>query len=175
MKLFLFLLAPALLLSNAHGQLPETFKTGPVFAEFGPAADIKGAMPIADGAVFRHAFDVSKKAEPEMANRAMESAARFVNMHVRAGAARENVTVALVIHGPATADAMKKKDAEADAPTARLIAALVEEGHRIIVCGQSAESQGFSSDDLLPGAEMALSAMTAHALLQQDGYTLNPF
>ena len=29
--------------------------------------------------------------------------------------------------------------------------------------------------DLLPGVEMSLSAMTAHALLQQDGYTLNPF
>jgi len=27
----------------------------------------------------------------------------------------------------------------------------------------------------LPGVTMALSAMTAHALLQQDGYTLNPF
>jgi len=28
---------------------------------------------------------------------------------------------------------------------------------------------------LLPGVEMALSAMTAHAILQQEGYTLNPF
>jgi len=28
---------------------------------------------------------------------------------------------------------------------------------------------------LAPGVEMTLSAMTAHALLQQDGYTMNPF
>jgi hypothetical protein len=28
---------------------------------------------------------------------------------------------------------------------------------------------------ILPGVEMALSAMTAHALLLQQGYTLNPF
>jgi len=33
----------------------------------------------------------------------------------------------------------------------------------------------FEGVDLLPNVEMALSAMTAHALLQQDGYTLNPF
>jgi len=30
-------------------------------------------------------------------------------------------------------------------------------------------------DDLLPGVERVLSAMTLHALLQQQGYTLNPF
>tara|TARA_Y100000588_G_scaffold170524_1_gene184375 strand:+ start:507 stop:614 length:108 start_codon:yes stop_codon:yes gene_type:complete len=28
---------------------------------------------------------------------------------------------------------------------------------------------------LIPGVQMALSAMTAHAQLQQQGYTLNPF
>ena len=32
-----------------------------------------------------------------------------------------------------------------------------------------------TNDDLLPGVELALSAMTMHALLQQKGYTLNPF
>jgi hypothetical protein len=32
-----------------------------------------------------------------------------------------------------------------------------------------------ATDDLLPGVEMALSAMTAHALLQNSGFTLNPF
>lgn len=46
---------------------------------------------------------------------------------------------------------------------------------RVILCGQSAAASGIERVDLLPGVEMALSAMTAHALLQQDGYTLNPF
>ena len=30
-------------------------------------------------------------------------------------------------------------------------------------------------NQLIKGAQMSLSAMTAHALLQQDGYTTNPF
>jgi intracellular sulfur oxidation DsrE/DsrF family protein len=47
---------------------------------------------------------------------------------------------------------------------------------RIILCGQSAAGLGLDETaDLLPGVEVALSAMTAHALLQQDGYTVNPF
>lgn len=56
-----------------------------------------------------------------------------------------------------------------------LIAALIDHGVRIIVCGQSAAYYDVRTDDLLPDVEMALSAMTAHALLQQQGYTLNPF
>jgi hypothetical protein len=30
-------------------------------------------------------------------------------------------------------------------------------------------------EDLLPGVTIGLSAMSTHALLQQQGYTLNPF
>jgi intracellular sulfur oxidation DsrE/DsrF family protein len=43
------------------------------------------------------------------------------------------------------------------------------------VCGQSAAFNDVTNEDLLPGVHMALSAMTAHAQLQQEGYTLNPF
>ena len=45
----------------------------------------------------------------------------------------------------------------------------------IQLCGQTAVARDISADDLLPGVTMALSAMTAHAQLQQAGYTLNPF
>ncbi|HCE21170.1 MAG TPA: hypothetical protein DF282_01490, partial [Hyphomonas sp.] len=46
---------------------------------------------------------------------------------------------------------------------------------RIILCGQTAAYRDIEKSDLLPGVEIALSAMTAHAKLQQDGYSLNPF
>ena len=52
---------------------------------------------------------------------------------------------------------------------------MTDQGVRFIVCGQSAAGQGVAKSELLPGVEMALSAMTAHALLQQQGYTVNPF
>ena len=36
-------------------------------------------------------------------------------------------------------------------------------------------AHGVAKADLIPGVELALSAMTAHAQLQQAGYTVNPF
>jgi intracellular sulfur oxidation DsrE/DsrF family protein len=56
-----------------------------------------------------------------------------------------------------------------------LVRDLLDEGVRVILCGQSAAAHGITQADLIPGVEMALSAMTAHALLQQAGYSVNPF
>ena len=91
-------------------------------------------------------------------------------MHARAGVDPERIEVAVVVHGSAVHDVSGDDSGSAD-----LVAALVDHGVRIIVCGQSATYYEVGTDDLLPGVEMALSAMTAHALLQQQGYTLNPF
>jgi intracellular sulfur oxidation DsrE/DsrF family protein len=52
---------------------------------------------------------------------------------------------------------------------------MLDHGVRFIVCGQSASVYNVAKDDLVPGVEMNLSAMTAHAQLQQQGYTVNPF
>ena len=45
----------------------------------------------------------------------------------------------------------------------------------VYLCGQSAAAYGIDKGDLIPGVEMALSAMTAHAVLSAEGYSLNPF
>jgi intracellular sulfur oxidation DsrE/DsrF family protein len=52
---------------------------------------------------------------------------------------------------------------------------MLDQGVRFILCGQSGAAYGIRQEDLIPGVETALSAMTAHALLQQRGYTVNPF
>jgi intracellular sulfur oxidation DsrE/DsrF family protein len=46
---------------------------------------------------------------------------------------------------------------------------------RIVLCGQAAAAYEIDIKQLVEGVEIELSAMTAHALLQQDGYTINPF
>jgi len=56
-----------------------------------------------------------------------------------------------------------------------LIKELTENGVEIYLCGQSAAYYGIEKKDLLPNVRMALSAMTAHAILQQKDYTVNPF
>ena len=83
----------------------------------------------------------------------------------------EDIHLAIVVHGGAIHDV----STERAGPNADLVAALVEHGVRFYVCGQSAAWYDVSSEDLLPGVDLALSAMTMHALLQADGYSLNPF
>jgi intracellular sulfur oxidation DsrE/DsrF family protein len=96
-------------------------------------------------------------------------------MHALAGVPDAYVSVAIVVHGPAAMDLVNEAKRGGPNPNAPLIAELVAAGASIQLCGQTAAARGITQDDLLPGVTLSLSAMTAHALLQQDGYTLNPF
>ncbi len=149
---------------------PEDFKKGPLIEGFGPVADVPGAS-VEAGTVFKVAFDVADAADPGEINRRLESASRFLNMHVAAGVPAENIDIAIIVHGPAALD-LVRSDTNANAD---LIAALIEVGVTIELCGQTAAYRDIVAEDLLPGVTLSLSAMTSHALLQQDGYTLNPF
>jgi len=157
-------------LMSAQAYAQSGFGKGPVIEAFGPVADVPGAAPLPPDTSFRISFDTREKADDGKPNRTLVSAARFLNMHGRAGVGPEKIDIAVVVHGPAV------KDVTTDSEGSKaLINALNEHSVRIIVCGQSAAYYGVSSGGLAPGVEMALSAMTAHALLQQDGYTINPF
>lgn len=148
----------------------DVFTMGPIFTDYGPVANVDITMALAPDTTFNHSFDVSVAATAGEPNRALVSAARFINMHARAGIAEDDIEVAIVVHGPAVKDMAGELSTSAG-----LIAALSGKGVKIIVCGQSAAHFQLATDDLLPGVQMALSAMTAHAVLQQQGYTVNPF
>ena len=149
----------------------DAFTTGPVFDDYGPNAAVDVTLDLPENFSVKHSFDVFKRDENGGLNRTLVSAARFINMHARSGVPVENMSVAVVVHGAAVKD-VSNPDA---GDNAALIAALTEKGVHVIVCGQSAAYYDVATEDLLPGVDMALSAMTAHAMLQQDGYTLNPF
>ena len=175
MRLTLLVVFLALLPAIAAGQeLPSGFSTGPVIEAYGPVADVPGAAALPPDAVFRVAFDTAAAAEAGQLNRTLVSAARFLNMHARAGIDPSNLHVAVVIHGGAGLDVAQHANEESNLNEA-LIAELLQHNVEIHVCGQSAAYHGVTSDDLLPGVGMSLSAMTAHAQLQQSGFTLNPF
>ena len=173
-------LALALLATPASAQDMSAFETGPVFEDFGPHAAIDGIEPFAADTEFAHSFDVAEPAKDGGRNRGFESAARFINMHVANGVAEKNIRVAVVVHGPAVLDLLSAEgwaahDKEGENGSAAMVRAMLDHGVRFIVCGQSATAQGVSADQLIEGVEMDLSAMTAHAKLQQRGYTVNPF
>ena len=156
------------------------FHRGTAITEFGPIASVEGHAPIPADSTFSIVFDVSEPGKPGSINRTIESAARFINMHVEAGVPREAIRIAVVMHGQAAFDLTNaatyaaKHDGAANANLAA-IATLRDHDVQFILCGQSAAALGISRDQLAPGVRLALSAMTAHAQLQQQGYTLNPF
>ena len=168
-------------LPTAHAQAASDspFQPGSFLPEYGLIAEVPGAAPLPAETEFKVSYDITRAGQSGELNRSIVTAARFLNMHTAAGVDPERISLALVLHGPSvrdvTAERSYREDNSVDNANAPLIAALLEHGVRVIVCGQSAAAQGIVMDDLLPGVEMYLSAMTAHALLQQDGYTLNPF
>ena len=180
-RAFIAILAISLLANPAAAQQAnmDSFVPGPVFEDFGPHAPVEGMTPIPADTTFAHAFDVRERADEGPRNRGFESAARFINMHAAAGVPQEDIRVAVVVHGKAvhdllTAAALETREMPVSGSSA-MVRAMLDHGVRFIVCGQSAAAYGVSEDDLIPGVELALSAMTAHALLQQQGYTVNPF
>lgn len=172
--------ATALAVISLPGFAAESrFHAGPLIPEFGEIASVDTDLAIPPDTVFKVVFDIAEGAEPGQISRRLETAARFLNMHVEAGVAPEDLHVALVIHGSATLDLLRppayREKTGHDNVNAALIAALLKQGVDIYLCGQSAAGHDIEKQQLLPGVQLALSAMTANALLQQQGYTLNPF
>ncbi len=164
----------------AAAQDMSAFKTGPVFETFGPHAPVEETMERPADATYKVAFDVSDPAPEGKLNRGIESAARFINMLAANGVDPAEIKVAVVIHGKAGLDLLNDEAWAAKGkagvnPSGAMVREMLDHGVRIILCGQSAAAFGIKNDMTMPGVEMALSAMTAHALLQQQGYTVNPF
>jgi len=153
----------------------EDFHAGTLIEDFGQIATVKDAQPLPANTRLMVAFDVAKEAAEGEANRSLNSAARFLNMHVEAGVPANQLSVAIVVHGGASKDLLNADKLGHENPNAALITALLEAGTSITLCGQTAAYYDIEAADLLPGVDMVLSAMTQHALLQQQGFTLNPF
>lgn len=171
--------ALALSLAALPAAAQEGFTTGPLIKDFGPIAPVMSEVEIPEGTVFTVRWDARNKARTGELNTTLVAAARFLNMHAAAGVKPEDMRLAVVVHGEAVRDVATNETHRAhyDADNANLplIAELAKHGARIYVCGQSAAYYKLANEGLAPGVAMALSAMTMHALLEDEGYTLiNP-
>ncbi|AXR07442.1 DsrE family protein [Salinimonas sediminis] len=156
----------------------SNFSTGPVFSEFGAHAPVP-EVSIAPTHMFKVAFDVATSAKPGQANEGFDSLARFINMHVANGSKLDNIQLALVVHGTATLDVIKhsayKQKKGSENPSQALVSALLKHNVKVVVCGQSSAANNVTPAMLIEGVEMDLSAMTAHARLSEQGFSVNPF
>lgn len=155
------------------------FAASPPIKDFGQFYQVPDAQTLAKNSHFKIAFDVSKQATEGELNFAFNSLARFINMHVDSGVPIDNIHLALVVHGGASKDLLADKYYQAlymkTNANQALIKQLLAHNTEVYLCGQSATHFDVSADKLIPGVKLMLSAMTAHAYLQQQGYSLNPF
>ncbi len=155
--------------------------TGPVIQDFGPVYDIPDPdISAPTDQVLRVVFDVAQAApEPGQVNRRFETLARYLNLHARAGVPRENMKLALVVHGGASWEVVDNAAYRAqfgvDNPNLPLLEALDDFGVELLLCGQSQSSRGIRKDQLAEPVRQALSAMTALVDLQGRGYHLIAF
>jgi len=160
---------------------PDPAHKGPVIDQFGPVYDVDSPDFVTPtNMTYRAVFDVAQSPEAaDQLNPRVESLARFLNMQARAGLKPGQVKLALVVHGAASKDMLSnaayKSRLGVDNPNAPLLAALQSKGVRVILCGQTAAYRGYSRQELAPGVEIALSAMTALVVLQSEGYELIAF
>ncbi len=176
MKRIMAVLATTLVAAAPLAAQAKKTEPGPVIQAYGDTYPVPeaGLQPPAD-MQYKVVFLVTDAPDKAGAvNFGINSAARFINMHVRAGVPLENIHVAVVVHGPATRDVLNEAAFQeryhADNQNVGLIKALTAVGTKLYVCGQSAGGRGIGQADLADGVTLALSAMTAMVLLKQQGY-----
>lgn len=158
-----------------YSQQAERVK-GPVIQDYGATYEVPHPDLVTDiDSEFKVIFDVDKSSEDKSeVNRYIEVAARFLNMHVRAGMKPEQLKVAMTIHAGAAQDVLNNEVYKAKYgvvnPNFKLINDLSEAGVDIIICGQSAAKNNMSREDINPNVKIALSATTALIQYQNKGY-----
>jgi intracellular sulfur oxidation DsrE/DsrF family protein len=175
------LLIIALAFTNANFAIAgaDEFMAGPIIKNHGKHAKVQQDFNFDKNTIFKVAFDISEQGKVGDVSRKIETLARFINMHVANGVPAKNIHLALVVHGKASFDLLegqlyeeKFQQKNANNP---LLQDLMKNQVTVYLCGQSAAYYNITNEMLAPGVKMALSAMTAHAVLQNNGYTVNPF
>jgi intracellular sulfur oxidation DsrE/DsrF family protein len=179
-RFLLFLLPLTLPASHLSAQDDQPAK-GPVIAGYGAVYDIPDPdFPADPRQMYLVVFDIADSpVAPSEVNPLINTLARFLNMHARAGVPRENMRVAAVLHGGAAKDALTdaayRQRYNGDNPNAPLLRQLVDAGVDVYICGQSARGRGFARDELAEPVQVALSAMTVLVTLQGEGYRMIRF
>ena len=155
----------------------EDLHTGPVIEEFGQHVDLPDAGFVTrTDSVYKVAMEIHQPlTAPERPHPRLDVAARLVNMLAHAGTPRENVQVAVVLHGGGTRAALTnegyRERYDMDNPNIPLLEALVEAGVEVYLCEQSRTRSGVQADEVAAPVKSALSAITTATALQADGYS----
>jgi intracellular sulfur oxidation DsrE/DsrF family protein len=167
------------LLAIAPAALAAQARTGPILqsgGEWYPVPDPNFTVPT--DMSYKIAFDVRVGAPGEL-TAGYGVAARMLNQSAGLGVKKEQLDLVVVIHGTAAEDVLQNAEYRArkgkDNANIALLEELSKAGVRIVLCGQSAGARKIARNQMLPFIQVAPSATWAHAVLQRQGFTVNPF
>lgn len=160
----------------------EMQASGPRIQSNGPTFEVANpSFTAPEGHVYKAVFEIaSGDSDSERPVADLTTVARFLNVHARHGVPDDQVQVAAVFHGPAyaallTDEAYAERHDGKENPTRDLVRELLDAGVPLVLCGQTAGGRGVTQEDLVPGAQIALSAMTALNVFLSQGYQFNPW
>jgi intracellular sulfur oxidation DsrE/DsrF family protein len=106
----------------------------------------------------------------------LDKAAKVANLLAQSGAPAEHRHVVVIMQAAATQAVLNDKGLKARGlarnPSADLIAKLNAAGVSVRVCGQALAAAKIARDEVLPGVQVDLSALTTVTALQLRGYAL---
>ncbi|MHB1146885.1 MAG: DsrE family protein [Lutibacter sp.] len=180
MKKFVILFVVLSNLFAVKAQIPEA-KSGPVIDGFGKAYLIeKVDLQLNINTEYKVIFDIyTDNSKGNEINSLLNTVARYLNMHAQQGVLRENMKVAVILHGAATKSALSndayQKQFETNNPNSELIQKLKNANVELYVCGQSYFANGFKINEKSDDVKLALSALTALVEYQTNGYQIINF
>lgn len=148
---------------------------------FGAVWDIPEADFITDrDMTYKVIFDIyDSPDDASQLNPQINTIARFINMHVRAGVPVEHLKVSAVFHNKASKDIQQsdyyQRDYDVPNPNEALLKALHEAGVELFFCGQSSRARDIPKDHVLSQVKVGLSAMTVMLDHAAKNYTVIKF
>jgi len=155
-------------------------RSGPVIESTGPTVKVDNpTFAIPAGHVFKAVYEINRS-DTAAVSEQLTTVARFINLHARHGIPRERVQAAAVFHGSGwmallTDSAYGARFSGKPNPSRRLVEELLAYGVQLVLCGQTAGMRGVRREELLPGVQVAISAMSAINVFQTQGYQFNPW
>lgn len=133
------------------------------------------------GHEFKAVFEINAGgADSVKVNAQLVTVGRFYNIHLQHGVAAKHIHAAAVVHGSGwqallTDEAFAARFGVKSNPSRVLVEDLLKHGAQVVLCGQTAGSREIRREELIPGVQVAISAMTALNVFQAQGYQFNPW
>jgi intracellular sulfur oxidation DsrE/DsrF family protein len=179
----LALLAAASFLSTPiaaqRPNVPGMQPSGPVINSTGFSIKVDApTFAVPEGHVFRALWEITQ-ADTAVVSQQLTTIARFLNLHARHDIPAARVKVAAVVHGSGwmalLSDSAHTARYGRPNPSGELVRELLSSGAQLVLCGQTAGARSVQREELLPGVQVAISAMTAFNVFQSQGYQFNPW